>query len=729
MIKRLIVVFMSMIPVFVNAQSFDDLWKEYSTAEKKDLPQTCLQVLGKIAAKAEKEKAYPQLLKAELQTVEITQNLAPDSIETLKSELMDRATMLETTDKVAAAVLNLALYEGARAFDIADAKPYLDKAFADKDILAATKAENWKEIISVKSGSEVFGGDMLSLMGYAVQQYQMLYDYYKSKGNRRACALIGQNIFSADLVEEYKDLPEGAYLAKEYLDDKTHGFYRFDDETYALLQEYRKQWSGTPQPELFENIQKENMSGSLIVNDFPELVPINRKTTIEISTRNISKVKMVIVPLTVSGGDVPYNYGTLGKKQYQDILGKYAKKSGSGYKGEIVIEKDLEIKKSYTETKDSLEIPALSSGVYYVKISTDYKDTEGNGYKLNNNLTALASQGLMCVSNLRILSLKLSNDNDANKENCKTVVVDAITGHELKDAKIERKNNGRWIRAYTKTDNALPYRTEPWTGYYHYEPADCDEICNLFTDRPIYRPGQTISVAGILHKVVKGTKTEVVANKQMTLTLYDANYKSVASKTVVTDDFGTVAAEFQIPQGTLRGMLHIQGENNSVFFRVEEYKRPTFEVGFKQYDGEYKLGDTIKVTGYAKTYSGVPVANAKVAYTVNRCLPWWGWWRNNDVSDDSVVEDSVVTDENGEFVVTMPLVVSELDKKNMHSYIVGYRYSIKATVTNLAEESHEGEYSIYASNKSVLLNVTINDKFQKGTDSGLAVKVINSSGV
>ena len=76
---------MSMIPVFVNAQSFDDLWKEYSTAEKKDLPQTCLQVLGKIAAKAEKEKAYPQLLKAELQTVEITQNLAPDSIETLMS--------------------------------------------------------------------------------------------------------------------------------------------------------------------------------------------------------------------------------------------------------------------------------------------------------------------------------------------------------------------------------------------------------------------------------------------------------------------------------------------------------------------------------------------------------------------------------------------------------------------------------------------------------------------
>ena len=109
-------------------------------------------------------------------------------------------------------------------------------------------------------------------------------------------------------------------------------------------------------------------------------------------------------------------------------------------------------------------------------------------------------------------------------------------------------------------------------------------------------------------------------------------------KEVTTDAYGSASLDFVLPSNGLTGRFQIQVPNHaSTFIRVEEYKRPTFQVEFDEVKETYKSGDVVTVTGRAKTYAGVPVQGAKVSYQVVRTRSWWWHWFDSDDGDVSSV--------------------------------------------------------------------------------------------
>lgn len=238
-----------------------------------------------------------------------------------------------------------------------------------------------------------------------------------------------------------------------------------------------------------------------------------------------------------------------------------------------------------------------------------------------------------------------------------------------------------------------------------------EQNVRIFTDRAIYRPGQTVYV-NLMAWTMMGTETKATADRPVTLTLRDANGRDVAEKSLTTDAFGTAATEFHLPSTGLTGHFTIVSslgyEREAI--RVEEYKRPTFEVTFDPYQDRYAPGDTIVIKGTARTYSGVGIDGAKVSYTVVRRPSMWWRWFERDFSEATILEAQATTDADGLFEVRLPLTIPE-------GATGFYRFELQADVTDLAGESHRGTLSIPLGNKDALLSTDLPEKLLVDTDN------------
>lgn len=243
----------------------------------------------------------------------------------------------------------------------------------------------------------------------------------------------------------------------------------------------------------------------------------------------------------------------------------------------------------------------------------------------------------------------------------------------------------------------------------------------FFTDRAIYRPSQTIYFKGILlnfkHKANgvpdpsnkdKGStdlqsdrnlKPEIVKNEKIKVYLYDANGQKINELEVKTNEYGSFSGSFVAPMGSLNGEMTIQtdsyyGGHHSI--SVEEYKRPKFEVTFEPVKGSYKLGQTVKVEGKAKAYSGANIDNAQVKYRIVRKakLPyWWGWWYPDfQVSPEMEIGNgTTTTDKDGMFAIDFEAIPDlSLPKSSKPTFT----YQILADVTDLNGETHSGSQSV-----------------------------------
>lgn len=206
------------------------------------------------------------------------------------------------------------------------------------------------------------------------------------------------------------------------------------------------------------------------------------------------------------------------------------------------------------------------------------------------------------------------------------VRTDVNGGLIVPDAMVSPNHSYRF-RIITKRDSL---ETEPvyWPGYSGYaDKSNPDEIrVLLFTDRGIYRPGQTIFFKGVLYK---GAKNEfnVLSNAETVATLTDVNGEVVSSLTLTSNAFGTVDGQFTAPTERLTGAMVIGINNSQTSVRIEEYKRPTFEVKVDPVRGSYKLGEPVSVSATAKTFAGAVVDGASVRYrVVRRQRPRWIWW-------------------------------------------------------------------------------------------------------
>ena len=727
---------MTMIPNPMNADNYTTLWKQADEALEKDLPKTEQQWLGQIMEKARSEKAYGQLLKAELRMSKSLMAVSPDSLLPAVNRLREAEVNARRDEPVLSMVYAAVLghlyksYEELGDDHEAISADYFVRSLAQPELLAKHKALDYAPLVVEGKDSRIFYNDLLSVIGFEAGNMELLHSYYEKNGNRPASLITALEILKKNhkpwerdlkasayvasldsLAEQYGDLPECGevaivrYSMMEQCETTPEERMRYIDNALA-------KWGSWQRMNQLRNAQMSltQPSFSAQLGNMVSLPNHQRKLEFNM-VRNIGEVKMTVSRLKL---DATTELNPSNANHYAKLkaaIERVVQTETHSYKNHP----------SYKEVEDSMFIKGLPVGIYMIEMTTDNKNIQ-------------PQRCLYYVSDLYVLSQEMP------EKKIRYAVVSGTTGQPVAGATLVLKFPQRYdtkkksevltcgpkgevvytytnnapedVRAYTTTDKFLP-STGIWNQFSFYENTRETQYVTLYTDRSIYRPGQTVHVAALAFLNQRGLTTKAMPNKNMRLTLRNANHKVVEEKEVTTDEFGMASADFVLPQNGLNGTYVIQSNvgNGYAHLTVDEYKRPTFQIEFPEVKESYQHGDTVKVKAYAKSYAGVPVQGAKVTYRVDRSQAFW-WWRFGGDSDANaqLLEGETVTDADGAFTIPMPMMLPESALADRDHTARFYQIKAWAQVTDQAGESHEGEMTLPLGNKNTAISCDVPEK-------------------
>ena len=732
----LLIMVMTMIPNPMNADNYTTLWKQADEALEKDLPKTEQQWLGQIMEKARSEKAYGQLLKAELRMSKSLMAVSPDSLLPAVNRLREAEVNARRDEPVLSMVYAAVLghlyksYEELGDDHEAISADYFVRSLAQPELLAKHKALDYAPLVVEGKDSRIFYNDLLSVIGFEAGNMELLHSYYEKNGNRPASLITALEILKKNhkpwerdlkasayvasldsLAEQYGDLPECGevaivrYSMMEQCETTPEERMRYIDNALA-------KWGSWQRMNQLRNAQMSltQPSFSAQLGNMVSLPNHQRKLEFNM-VRNIGEVKMTVSRLKL---DATTELNPSNANHYAKLkaaIERVVQTETHSYKNHP----------SYKEVEDSMFIKGLPVGIYMIEMTTDNKNIQ-------------PQRCLYYVSDLYVLSQEMP------EKKIRYAVVSGTTGQPVAGATLVLKFPQRYdtkkksevltcgpngevvytytnnapedVRAYTTTDKFLP-STGIWNQFSFYENTRETQYVTLYTDRSIYRPGQTVHVAALAFLNQRGLTTKAMPNKNMRLTLRNANHKVVEEKEVTTDEFGMASADFVLPQNGLNGTYVIQSNvgNGYAHLTVDEYKRPTFQIEFPEVKESYQHGDTVKVKAYAKSYAGVPVQGAKVTYRVDRSQAFW-WWRFGGDSDANaqLLEGETVTDADGAFTIPMPMMLPESALADRDHTARFYQIKAWAQVTDQAGESHEGEMTLPLGNKNTAISCDVPEK-------------------
>ena len=714
-------------------QTYSALWKKVDEAEKKDLPQTMSKVLQEIVDKATAERAYGQLLKAELKNAQVKASVAPDSLKPAMERISQRCE--NTKDVVLKTVYQTVLfkvYTRNLQLEVVPVKPVLTEEICRQ--LAQVKDETYNPFVVEGEDSKLFNNDMLIVVGKELEDYEPLYNYYKQSGNRQAACLMAAKAYQWDaekldsLMEVYGDLPEAGDLAIAYY--KTALIQKPDEENVEkarFIDMALRKWGGWRHMNTLRNLERDLTNPQFRVNYDCEVNQPMQAMPIKLEQlRNLKSLTLKVYPVKANGDiDFRPNYAD-GYKKIKPLLGT-----------PITVEKAFAGKRPYELFEDSLTLEGLPIGVYMLEFSTIpsteiirllyfvtdvYTIAESQPDSVVRYVTVSATTGQpIAGAHLRIKEFISYNKFDTSK------VRTNAKGEYL----FKRKNNGRCeVFAYTDNDKACPEMNVA-NRYRYYKNNDQPERTEVYTDRAIYRPGQTVHVAAMIYQVLEDCKHAAKQGKRVTFSLRDANRKELKTVTATTDGYGVCSADFTLPSSGLTGEFSVRVNGRIHNFRVEEYKRPTFQVEFQEVKQHYEAGDTVEVKGIARTYAGVPVQGANVEYTVDRRMAFW-WWSYSRYYDtgilgigndsEDVFSGEAVTDSDGSFTVKMPMIMPESE------HPLFYNFTVMADVTDTAGETHNGQYTLPLGNRKTALSIDIEEKMLLEDNPKMTFHLRNAAG-
>ena len=684
-----------LVPMGLLGQTYQTLWKQVEEAQKKDLPKTAMTHLQKIEQKAMKEKSYGQLLKSTLLHSRLQSEVAPDSLRPAVSRLeqQEQATKDVALKAVYDAVLSIVYQNNRQLGDDRETKSrdYATKALAHPDALAAQKTDSYVPFVIKGKDSELYGHDLLSVIGAELGAWQELHRYYSQKGNRRAACMTGAEAFDRiealdSLIQIYGDLPEACELAICRFQLMENGYTIAQRMDY--LRSAIKRWGSWRRANWLRNMERELTRPQFSARMSKLLAMPQESQTLRLSSlRNIESLTLRVYRTPLKGDTEMDDPQEAFKKLKTKLKEVEALRQTRYFMGHA----------DYELFDDSVSLGGLEPGIYLVEFSSPQTETSLQFYY---------------VSGVRLLSQAMPD------EQKRQVAVDARTGKPLSNATIQEvKRYGKQLFAYTPTDCYCP----PINAYGRYVFNNYDyhaEHTSLFTDRSIYRPGQTVHVTAVVWKEQSATDNVAVGERIVNISLRDANYKQIAEKKVTTDRFGKCTTEFTLPTGLLNGRFTIIANGSSTSISVEEYKRPTFQVEFADYQESYQQGDTVHAQGKALTYAGVPVQGAKVKYTVRRKVAFWWmtysrYWGQGYLGSgmDSEVmnEGETTTADDGTFMVDMPMLLP----KDLGLRPMFYHFVVEADVTDMGGETHSGTLSLPLGNKPTALTCDIPEQVRK----------------
>ena len=730
------------------AQTYDNLWKQAEIIAQKDQPKSEIAVMKKIIAKASAANDYGQLLAAEMRQMTLWKEISADSLEPNVKRM--EAEVLKEKNPVLKAVRYAVLGKVSEK----KSQEFFKKALEQPELLARHTSTEYVPLTQKGVDGSSFNNDLLHLIGFesdSKEAYLLMYTYYNKVGNRGAACLCAYKLiekYSQDDVREvkkskylhtidslihvYQDIPEAGELAVEHYrfmerssDAKTQDKLNYIN--YAL-----SRWGGWSRMNELRNAQKRLTEPMFQVQDMPKVLRPKEKVWVHLNVRNLQNLKFCISRLNITADN---NYDAQNEATYKMLLKKTTKLHQKDYSRNYYGRPD------YEEVKDSIEIGGnLPLGAYLMEVTSD-----------NDGIAP--QRKLFYVSNLAVMIQQLPDDKH------RYVVVNATDGQPVAGAKVElyekdydvktgkRKrlvharlttdNNGEAyfknvdgeVLISTSADKYAPAKYIYLSRDRYFEQKDDKIAYQLFTDRSIYRPGQKMHATAVSFIVKKGLDASVPGkSKELKFILRDAEWKQVAEQKATTDEYGTASVDFELPKEGKTGMFSISVNGQaSEYIRVEEYKRPTFEITFPKVNERYTWGDTIVVKATAKTYAGVPVQGAKVEYKVTRRNQMW--WMGASSSDKLVKTDSTVTREDGTFEVEIPLEVAESEKNDFMRIARFFNFTVSAVVTDISGESHEGEMSLPLGTRSTAFSVNMPKRIEVDSLKTVTFAYRNASGM
>ena len=735
------------------AQTYDNLWKQAGIIAQKDQPRSEIAVMKKIIAKASAAKDYGQLLAAETRLMTLWNEISADSLEPNVKRM--EAEVLKEKDPVLKAVRYAVLGKVSEK----KSQEFFKKALEQPELLARhTSAEYVPLTLKGVDGSS-FNNDLLHLIGFEAdskEAYLQLYTYYNKVGNRGAACLCAYKLiekYSQDdvrevkkskylqtidsLIQVYQDIPEAGELAVEHFRFMEGATDAKPQDKLNYINYALSRWGGWSRMNELRNAQKRLTEPMFRVEDMPQVLRPGEKAWVHLNVRNLQNLKVGISRINITADN---EYDAQDEATYKMLLKKTTKLHQKDYSRNYYGRPD------YEEVKDSIEIGGnLPLGAYLMEVTSD-------------NTGIAPQRELFYVSNLAVMIQQLPDDKH------RYVVVNATDGQPVPGAKIMLYDKdydvktGKWKRlvharlttdengeAYfknvdgevlisTSADKYAPAKYIYLSRDRYFEQKDDKTAYQLFTDRSIYRPGQKMHATAVSFIVKKGLDASVPGkSKELKFVLSDANWNQVAEQKVTTDEYGTASVDFELPKEGKTGQYSISVNGTaSEYFRVEEYKRPTFEITFPKVNEKYNWGDTVVVKASAKTYAGVPVQGAKVEYQVTRRNQLW-WWGAGSAGQ-LVKTDSCVTREDGTFDVEIPLEASlsgkdEADMSDFMRIARFFNFEVSAIVTDISGESHEGVMSLPLGTKPTILTVNLPKRIETDSLKTVTFAYRNASGM
>lgn len=741
----------------VAAQTYDNLWKQAEINAQKDQPKSEIAVMKKIIAKASVAKDYGQLLAAEIRQMTLWKEISADSL-TPNVKRME-AEVLKVNDPALKAVRYAVLGKVYRDMNEKKSQEFFKKALGQPELLARhTSAEYVPLTLKGVDGSS-FNNDLLHLIGFEAdskEAYLQLYTYYNKVGNRGAACLCAYKLIEKyrqddvrevkkskylqtidSLIQIYQDIPEAGELAVEHFRFMEGATDAKPQDKLNYINYALSRWGEWSRMNELRNAQKRLTEPMFRVKDMPQVLRPGEKVWVQLDVRNLQNLKISISRLNITADN---DYNAQDEATYKMLLKKTTKLHQKDFS------RDYYGRPDYETVKDSIEIGGnLPLGAYLMEVTSD-------------NTGIAPQRELFYVSNLAVMIQQLPDDKH------RYVVVNATDGQPVPGAKIMLYDRdydvktGKWKRlvharlttdengeAYfknvdgnvlisTSNDKFTPAKDIYLSRTRYYEQKDDKIKHQLFTDRSIYRPGQTVHASAISYIVKKGLDASVPGKSmELNFILRDANGKQVAEQKATTDEYGTASVDFELPKEGQTGLYFIS-VNGTVtkYVRVEEYKRPTFEITFPKVNEKYNWGDTVVVKATAKTYSGVPVQGAKVEYQVTRRNQLW-WWGAGSAGQ-LVKTDSCVTREDGTFDVEIPLEASlsgkdEADMSEFMRIARFFNFEVSAIVTDISGESHEGVMSLPLGTKPTILTVNLSKRIETDSLKTVTFAYRNASGM
>lgn len=579
--------------------------------------------------------------------------------------------------------------------------------------------------------------DSLSPKYYAIQLYQKLIEFHLSSGNSEA--LLDIDLARLNFVKRasiLKDKSKFYFRSLQYLAEKHKDIPHSSLVCFHLAQYYKAEgnkYDPDVSDELKWHIKIALQICDSIAAKYPKTIGtyncLNLKT--EILSRSISlqieNANLPGEPFRVLASHKNISKLYMRVIEFNDSLEAQEKNKADEQKIKIytaqpVIKEwllNLPDKGDYQNHKTEIVIPSLPVGKYLIMAATDADFS----YRKNG-----IAYCITWVTNLSFIKRSLP---DRFGE---IIVLNRKTGETISDVSVELYYNkynqesreyqyeksdsgktdsrGRFKYKFSENYNIYDYKIslikdkdkfESEDGYNYWISIDrkAQEVNTaLFLDRAIYRPGQIVYFKGLMYKTDYKKDHDVISDKRTTVTLYDNNKQKIADTTLTSNEFGTFNGQFRIPYGRIGGNYTLSNEFTQTILRVEEYKRPKFEVKFEPIKGSYVLNEKISVNGFAKTFFGANLNDVEVKYSVKRNIlfPFYDWryryyysWYYRNKPSTEITNGVSKTDNEGKFIIEFDAIPDPEVLKETYPI---FNYTVYVDIVDVTGETRSAQTNI-----------------------------------